>query len=90
MNAFNDWSKFCRSFARVMDRQRIPFNAFSEKMCLTAGLVFLVFVVVFFTFSLAVLIFCCEVLHKKMEVGYSEEYHSCKIKLQSRRKYVGT
>ena len=49
------------------------FNAFSENMCLTAGQVFLVFVVVFFTFSLAVLIFCCEVLHKKMEVGYSEE-----------------
>ena len=56
-----------------MERQRIPFNAFSENMCLTAGQVFLVFVVVFFTFSLAVLIFCCEVLHKKMEVGYSEE-----------------
>ena len=72
MNAFNDFVRFVDHLLELWPG-RIPFNAFSEKMCLTAGQVFLVFVVVFFTFSLAVLIFCCEVLHKKMEVGYSEE-----------------
>lgn len=60
---------------KLWEGKGIPVNAASEKMVLTAGQVFLVFVVVFFTFSLAVLIFCCEVLHKKMEVGHYNKEH---------------
>ena len=44
MNAFNDFVRFVDHLLELWPG-RIPFNAFSEKMCLTAGQVFLVFVV---------------------------------------------
>ena len=54
---------------KLWEGKGIPVNAASGKMVLTAGQVFLVFALVFSTFSLAVLIFCCELLHKKMEAS---------------------
>lgn len=54
---------------KLWEGEGIPVNAASGKMVLTAGQVFLVFALVFSTFSLAVLIFCCELLHKKMEAS---------------------
>ena len=45
----------------------IPVNAASEVMVLTSGQVFLVFVIVFLTFSFAGVIFLCEVFHKKFD-----------------------